>query len=83
VFNGTLDDQAVTLAAGHEAAGWVVVADTSWSNPRQGGIDPSAGLDGLRDLPEGLQGAAAGAALELEPQSMVVLLSDRAVPLRR
>jgi glycogen operon protein len=83
VFNGTLDDQAVTLAAGHEAAGWVVVADTSWSNPRQGGIDPSTGLDGLHDLPEGLQGAAAGAALELEPQSMVVLLSDRAVPLRR
>jgi len=77
LFNGTLDDQPVTLTRGH-GTGWVVVMDTSWSHPADGGIDVSGDLWQVHGLPNGLDRLGSGDTVEMGPQSLIVLLSDTA-----
>ncbi|WP_253953972.1 glycogen debranching protein GlgX [Schaalia sp. 19OD2882] len=72
LVNGTLQDRQVTLPRGH-GVDWLLVMDTCWGSPADGGIDVSLDVD---SLPLGLEQVTCGATLVLEPASMMVLLSD-------
>lgn len=72
VINGTLHDREVVLAPGH-GGDWLIVMDTSWASPRDGGIDVDADLD---SLPDSLERLSDQATVVLEPASLLVLLSD-------
>ncbi|WP_051259439.1 glycogen debranching protein GlgX [Schaalia suimastitidis] len=75
IINGMVEEQIVTLPEGH-GVDWRIVMDTSWESPLDGGIDVEADID---SLPLGLELVSSGATLELEPASMIVLLSDARV----
>lgn len=75
VLNGTLDTAQAVLPPSH-GGDWVLVNDTSWTQPRHGKIK-SAGTafeDGQRFSPAD--------AVELEPQSMQVYFSDSSAGMR-
>ncbi|MDO4258955.1 MAG: glycogen debranching protein GlgX [Actinomycetaceae bacterium] len=72
VINGSLDDREVTLPPGH-GVDWLVVMDTDWTSPADGGIDVNTQLD---SLPLSLERLGSGETLMVEPLSMMVLLSD-------
>ena len=77
VVNGTLDEQEITLAAGH-GLDWLVVMDTAWSSPADGSVSVP---EDLGSLPPTLEVVASGSTVSLDPQSMQVLLSvARATP---
>ncbi|WP_312348065.1 glycogen debranching protein GlgX [Actinomyces sp.] len=71
VVNGTSSTRKVTLAHGH-GLDWLVVMDTSWSAPSDGGIDVSRDIG---TLPSRLERVGTGTTMRVEPLSMLVLLS--------
>ncbi len=71
VFNGTLDEQEITLPPAH-GLDWLLVMDTAWSSPTDGGVSVPADLG---SLPTTLEVVPAASTVVLEPQSMQVLLS--------
>lgn len=68
VFNGTLDTANVTLPSSHGYP-WSLVADSSWSKPKHGGIRSAetAIEDGEKFVP--------GQVIQMEPQSMQIYFS--------
>ncbi|MCD4557956.1 glycogen debranching protein GlgX [Schaalia sp. lx-100] len=72
IINGTLNDRDITLPIGHDVD-WRIVMDTSWESPIDGGIDAEADWDGL---PLDLELVSSRTTLNIEPLSMMVLLSD-------
>ncbi len=90
IVNGTLDNASVTVAEGH-GEDWLVVMDTSWSSPSDGGIDvdaedpldeawyrPRDGIDpevSSESRPSGVELVSSQSVVEVEPLSMVVLMS--------
>ncbi|RRC94864.1 glycogen debranching protein GlgX [Schaalia canis] len=72
VINGTLEPRTVQFPVGHKK-GWSIAFDSAWTTPLDGGIDVNA-LDG-HTTPEFKMLKSDKTSIQLEPQSVVILLS--------